>query len=170
MQHFSKCQYIRRILNKETMTENQQQALCEVILNVYKGTFPLTKYYIKTLSPYRNTIYKLSSKTVKKSVKRNLLLQEYTILLILIKPYLGVLNDVSGVTSSTKRKVWHASEIIIKRRKKSLTADVPHERKTKKIQQGFRFIVKKKTNGPPPGFSVLKTIQKKKTTRKWLKL
>lgn len=104
MQHFSKCQYIRRILNKETMTENQQQALCEVILNVYKGTFPLTKYYIKTLSPYRNTIYKLSSKTVKKSVKRNLLLQEYTILLILIKPYLGVLNDVSGVTSSTKKK------------------------------------------------------------------
>lgn len=58
----------------KTMTENQQQALCEVILNVYKGTFPLTKYYIKRLSTYRNTIYKLSSKTVKKSVKRKLLL------------------------------------------------------------------------------------------------
>lgn len=26
----------------KTMTENQQQALCEVIFNVYKGTFPLT--------------------------------------------------------------------------------------------------------------------------------
>lgn len=30
----------------KTMTENQQQALCEVILNVYKEAFPLTKYYI----------------------------------------------------------------------------------------------------------------------------
>lgn len=30
----------------ESMTENQQQALCEVILNVYKDAFPLTKYYI----------------------------------------------------------------------------------------------------------------------------
>lgn len=30
----------------KTMTENQQQALCEVIFNVYKGTFSLTKYYI----------------------------------------------------------------------------------------------------------------------------
>lgn len=91
----------------KTMTKNQQQALCEVILNVYKGTFPLTKYYFKRLSPYayRSTIYKLSSKTVKKSVKRKLLLQEYTILPILIKPSLGNLNDVSGVTSSTNRKV-----------------------------------------------------------------
>lgn len=52
------------------MTENQQQALCEVILNDYKRTFPLAKYYIKRQSPYRNTIDKLSSKTVKKSVKR----------------------------------------------------------------------------------------------------
>lgn len=57
-----------------------------------------------------------------------------------------------------------------KEEEKSLAADVPHERTTKKIQQGFGFIVRKKTNGPPPGFSVQKTIQKKKTTRKWLKL
>lgn len=56
-----------------------------------------------------------------------------------------------------------------KEEEKSLTVDVPHERTTK-IQQGFGFIVKKKTNGSPPGFSVQKTIQKKKTTRKWLKL
>lgn len=66
------------------MTENQQQALCEVILNVYKGTFPLTKYYI----------HKLSRKTVKKSIKRKLLLQQNTIIPILIKPALSVLNNV----------------------------------------------------------------------------
>lgn len=39
----------------KTMTENQQQALCEVILNVYKGTFPLSKYYIRRLSPYHHS-------------------------------------------------------------------------------------------------------------------
>lgn len=32
----------------KTVTENQQQALCEVIFNVYKEAFPLTKYYIYT--------------------------------------------------------------------------------------------------------------------------
>lgn len=51
-----------------------------------------------------------------------------------------------------------------------LTTDVRHERTTKKIQQGFGFIVKMKTKEPLPGFSVQKSIQKKKTTRKWLKL
>lgn len=78
----------------KTMTENQQQALCEVILNVVKGTFPLTKYYIKRLSPHRQVIHKLSSKTVKKSVKRKLLLQQNTIIPILIKPALSVLKNV----------------------------------------------------------------------------
>lgn len=78
------------------MTENQQQALCEVILNVYKGTVPLSKYYIKRLSPHQQVIHKLSSKTVKKSVKRKLLLQQNTctIIPILIKPALSVLNNV----------------------------------------------------------------------------
>lgn len=98
----------------KTMTENQQQALCEVILNVYKGTFPITKYYIRKLSPYRSVIHRLSSKTVKRSVKRKLLLQNYLILPILIKPSLGILNDVSGVTSTTKRKV--RNDVKIKRR------------------------------------------------------
>lgn len=87
----------------KTMTENQQQALCEVILNVYKGTF----HFLSTIlgDCLRITIQKLSSKTVKKSVKRKLLLQKHVILPILIKPSLKVLNDVSGVTSITKRKV-----------------------------------------------------------------
>lgn len=76
------------------MTENQQQALCEVILNVVKRTSPLTKYYIKRLSPHQQVNHKLSSKTVKKSVKRKLLLQQNTIIPILIKPALSVLNNV----------------------------------------------------------------------------
>lgn len=71
------------------MTETHQQGLCEVILNVVKGT-----YYIKRLSPHQQVIHKLSSKTVKKSVKRKLLLQQNTIIPILIKPALSVLNNV----------------------------------------------------------------------------
>lgn len=65
------------------------------------------------------------------------------------------------------------------------TQDVPSEiqepsktinaRKTdmpKRSQRGFGFIVKKQTNGPPPGFSkhsIHKTIQKKKKVQ-WFKL
>lgn len=89
----------------KTMNDNQQQALCAIILNVYKGTFPLSKYYIKRLSPHQDVIRKLSSKTVKKSVKRKLLLQQDTIIPIILKPALSVLNNVSGITSNTKRKV-----------------------------------------------------------------
>lgn len=42
----------------------------------------------------------------------------------------------------------------------------------KRSQRGFGFIVKKQTNGPPPGFSkhsIHKTIQKKKSVQ-WFKL
>lgn len=77
----------------KTMTENQQQALCEVILNVYKGTFPLSKYYIKRLRPYQSTIHSLSSKKVKKSLKRKILLENHFILPIIIKPALSVLKN-----------------------------------------------------------------------------
>ena len=75
------------------MTENQQQALCEVILNVYKGTFPLSKYYIKRLRPYQSTIHSLSSKKVKKRLKRKILLENHFILPIIIKPALSVLKN-----------------------------------------------------------------------------
>lgn len=72
----------------------QRKALMKTMTeNVYKGTFPLTKYYIKRLSPHQQVIHKLSSKTVKKSVKRKLLLQQNTIIPILIKPALSVLNN-----------------------------------------------------------------------------
>jgi adenylate kinase family enzyme len=75
------------------MTWKQQQALCEVILNVYKGTFPLTKYYIKKLLPHHSIIHRLSSRKVKKSDKRKILLQRYLILRTLIKPVLKLLVD-----------------------------------------------------------------------------
>lgn len=73
----------------------------------------------------------------------------------------------------TKEKYDMLLKSSSKEEEKSLTPptpDVRHERTTKKIQQGFVFIVKMKTKGPPPGFSVQKTMQKKKTSRKWLKL
>jgi len=37
----------------ETITSDQLQILCEIALNVYRGTFPVSGYYIKKLLPKR---------------------------------------------------------------------------------------------------------------------
>ena len=34
-----------------TITKDQFHALCEVIINVYKGNFPVSNYYVKKLFP-----------------------------------------------------------------------------------------------------------------------
>lgn len=48
----------------------------------------------------------------------------------------------------------------------------PVLKKKKKYQRGSGFIVKRKTTGPPPGFSMHKTIhkKKKKNSVQWFKL
>lgn len=50
----------------------------------------------------------------------------------------------------------------------------PVLKKKKKYQRGSGFIVKRKTTGPPPGFSMHKTIHKEKKKKKnsvqWFKL
>ena len=89
----------------KSMTWKQQRALYEVILNVYKGTFPLSKYYLKRLLPYRNAIHKLSSGKVKKSDKRRILLKNHLMLPIVIKPALKVLKNVSRVDTDTAGKI-----------------------------------------------------------------
>lgn len=62
----------------------------------------------------------------------------------------------------------------IQRKEPSKTINVRKTTTPKRSQRGYGFIVKKQTNGPPPGFSkhsIHKTIQKKKKKSvQWFKL
>lgn len=95
---FLKILYSTDIKKKKSFNKNHdRKSTAGIVWGNFKcgqRTFPLTKYYIKRLSPHQQVIHKLSSKTVKKSVKRKLLLQQNTIIPILIKPALSVLNYV----------------------------------------------------------------------------
>lgn len=72
--------------------------------------------------------------------------------------------------TSTSQKEDVPSEIQMK--EPSKTINVRKTTTPKRSQRGYGLIVKKQTNGPPPGFSkhsVRKTIQKKKSVH-WFKL
>lgn len=86
-----------------TMTPSQMQTLCEVMFNVYKGTIPVSKQYIKT--PYKNVISTLVSRTVNKSQRKEFLLKHQSIIPRLIKPALHLFQNGSRTSSRSKRKI-----------------------------------------------------------------
>lgn len=88
-----------------TMTPSQMQTLCEVMFNVYKGTIPVSKQYIKTLYPYKNVISTLVSRTVNKSQRKKFLLKHQSIIPRLIKTALHLFQNGSRTSSRSKRKI-----------------------------------------------------------------
>lgn len=88
-----------------TMTPSQMQTLCEVMFNVYKGTIPVSKQYIKTLYPYKNVISTLVSRTVNKAQRKKFLLRHQSIIPRLIKPALHLFQNGSRTSSRSKRKI-----------------------------------------------------------------
>ena len=47
-----------------TLTKDQFHALCEVIINVYKGNVPVSNYYVKKLFPFKRSIQMVADKHV----------------------------------------------------------------------------------------------------------
>lgn len=82
-----------------TMTPSQMQTLCEVMFNVYKGTIPVSKQYIK------NVISTLVSRTVNKSQRKKLLLKHQSIIPRLIKLALHLFQNGSRTNTRSKRKI-----------------------------------------------------------------
>lgn len=74
------------------MTNEQFDTLSEIALNIYTGTYPLSKAYIKMLQPYKAFIRKLGSREISTSKKRRILLKHLELLPLLLKPIVQYYN------------------------------------------------------------------------------
>lgn len=77
----------------QTLTKDQFYALSEIILNVYKGTVPVSDYYVKKLLPFKRSIQMMTQKHVSGKRKKKLLVTKHAMLPLLIKPVLSMLKE-----------------------------------------------------------------------------
>lgn len=86
----------------KSLTDEQLDVISEIALNVYTGTYPLTKKYINQLKPYRSYIRSLGSREVSSKQKRTILLKHLSLVPLLLKPIVyhidknGERNDISA--------------------------------------------------------------------------
>ena len=70
----------------KALTSEQYDVLSEIALNIYTGTYPLTKKYINQLKPYESYIRSLGSREVSNREKRRILLKNISLVPLLLKP------------------------------------------------------------------------------------
>ena len=77
----------RKILIR-SIDSSQLHALCEIILNIYRGNVPVTTYYIRKLLPLKSLIRKLIDRSVSNKTRIQLLLKNQKAIPQLLKPVL----------------------------------------------------------------------------------
>lgn len=70
----------------KTMSEKQLNAISEISLNIYTGTFPVRVRYLNSLKPFASSIRLVSSREVTSNRKRVILSRHPKLLLLLIQP------------------------------------------------------------------------------------
>jgi len=75
----------------ETISDKQLQILSEVILNVYKGILPISRYYISKLKPYRQDIENIIDPEIRKKDKIKMLIHNHVMIPLLLKPIQSML-------------------------------------------------------------------------------
>ena len=63
-----------------TITKDQFDALCEVIINVYKGNVPVSNYYVKKLFPFKRSIQMVADKHISTKSKKKILAVKHVII------------------------------------------------------------------------------------------
>jgi hypothetical protein len=89
----------------QTMSRQQLTAICEVILNVFKGVFRLAKDVIKRLRRYESFIRALASREESRTSKRKILIKIQRLLPDLLRPALRFLGNGTRSRSGTTRKI-----------------------------------------------------------------
>ena len=77
----------------QTLTKDQFHAVCEVILNVYKGNVPVSNYYVKKLFPFKRSIQVIADKRVSPKRKKKILAIKHAIIPWVLKPVLSMLKE-----------------------------------------------------------------------------
>ena len=95
LQLLSGCHVKQRKAILDTLTEEQLRALCEIVVNILKGTVNLSPKQKQKLRKRKRILYQLASKSVPSKTKKELLVQQGGSLLpsILI-PALQVLGSL----------------------------------------------------------------------------
>ena len=77
----------------QTLTRDQFHALCEIVINVYKGNVPVSNYYVKKLLPFKRSIQLLADKHVCPNHKKKILALKHAIIPWVLKPVLSMLKE-----------------------------------------------------------------------------
>lgn len=88
----------------QTITDAQLRAICELVLNIYRGTFNVPSIYVRKLAPHRKLIETLVDRAINKKHKKQLLSQKRNILPLMIGPYVRLSkkkNDGTRVSVDT---------------------------------------------------------------------
>ena len=91
----SDCHPKQRKALLQTLSEEQLRTLCEVILNILKGTVELTPSQKNSLGKRKRLLYQLASKSVPSKTKKKILVQQGGSLLpAILIPALQVLGSL----------------------------------------------------------------------------
>lgn len=93
-----------------SLSDEQFQVLCEVALNIYKGTIHLSHRQIKTLVPFKSVLEFIINKHVRKTLKLKRMIEKQNVFSIILKPVLNFFNNVKGTNRSSKRQVLEPFE------------------------------------------------------------
>ena len=96
----------------KTITTKQLNALCEIIYNIYKRTVKLSQYFVKKLVPFKAEILTLINKRVSEAKKKATLIKLRTILPIVLKPVLSLINNGTRANIDGKREIPGSNEIL----------------------------------------------------------
>ena len=77
----------------ESATTQQIDILSEIALNIYRGVLALNPHHIRKLRQYKLNIRALSSRSVGRRRKRNILIRHPILISLLLKPILSLLDE-----------------------------------------------------------------------------
>jgi hypothetical protein len=77
---------VQQKLIVKSLTSEQYDVISEIALNIYTGTYPLSKKYINQLKPYQSNIRALGSREISSKQKRGILLKHLSLVSLLLKP------------------------------------------------------------------------------------
>lgn len=92
---------VQQKLIVKSLTSEQIDVISEIALNIYTGTYPLTKKYINQLRSYQSYIRSLGSREISSKVKRGILLKHLQLVSLLLKPIVQHM-DKNGKRNDTR--------------------------------------------------------------------
>lgn len=97
----------------KSLTDEQCDVISEIALNIYTGTYPLTKQYTRQLAPYKPFIRILGSRETSSKRKRQILSKHVQLLSLMLKPIVQHFNKRNGKRNdiNTQTKVRIPEEI-----------------------------------------------------------